>query len=146
MPNEDGSLEGDESWPEEVVVSRHDVDEARDHAARGKRQQKTWYVTKEVIDRANGAVYWALPHALARAQNRGDEVDHSQIPDSSSALVESALWAETLRLERLFNNGRPFPPAPGKLRTGPGQGGVSRLSEPRGPRSPGAEDAAEEGE
>lgn len=118
--------------PEEMYVARRDVEAARDGAARGKRMQKTWYLTREVIERANGAVYWALPSALAAASRGGDEeIDTSQIPDSASSLVESALWAEILRLERLFHGGQPFPRAPGRLRTGPGQGGVSRLSEPR---------------
>lgn len=141
VPNKDNANR--QAVPE--GASRGEVESARDSAAGGKRQQKTWYLTKEVIDRANGAVYWSLPLALAGAKNSGEDVDHSQIPDSASALVELALWAEILRLELLFNNGRPFPSAPGKLRTGPGQSGVSRLSEQRGPRSrgPGVPDEGE---
>lgn len=124
-----------ELWPEEVVVARHDVDHARSAAARGRRMQKTWYLTKEIIDRTNAAVYWCLPKALAHQEITDDEIDLSRVPDSASALVETALWSEVLRLETMFNAGRPFAPAPGRLRTGPGQQGVNRLSEPRGPRS-----------
>lgn len=102
--------------------------EAKESASAGKRRQKTWYVTDEVIQRVNGAAYWALPLALATAsKHKGEEVDQTNIPDSASDLVETALWAEVLRLEELHNQGMPFPPPPAKLRPGPGQNGASRL-------------------
>lgn len=121
-------------------MSRRDVDDARAAAARGRRAKKTWYLTKEVIDRANAAVYWCLPKALAYQETSGQEVDLSEVPSTSSALVESGLWSEVLRLERMYNSGRPFPPAPGRLGTGPGREGVARLSEPRRPRNPAGAD------
>ena len=121
-----------EPWPGEVAVPRGDVDDARDDAADGRRIQKSYYVTGEVADRANRAVFWARVHALAHADQTGDEIDLDALPDSASALVESALWAEVLRLERLYNNGRPFREVVGgRLKTGPGQRGVSRLRRPR---------------
>jgi hypothetical protein len=50
--------------------------------------------------------------------------------------VEAAMWAEVLRLERLYNNGQPFREvAGGKLKPGPGQRGVDRLKQPRKPRT-----------
>lgn len=130
------AMPGDGDWPEEVIVARDDVEDARDEAALGKRTQKTWYLTQEVVERANAAVYWCLPIALAHSQMKGTEVDTARIPDSASALVEMALWAEVLRLEAMYNEGKPFNPAPEKLRPGPGRSGVSRLSLPRGTRSP----------
>ena len=121
------------SWPGDVTVSRHDVNDARDGAADGRRIQKSYYVTEEVADRANRAVYWARVHALAHAQQTGEEeIDLDAIPDSASALVELAMWAEVLRLERLYNNGQPFRSVTGgKLKPGPGRRGVSRLRQRR---------------
>lgn len=102
--------------------------EAKESAAPGKRRQKTWYVTEEIIERVNGAAYWALPLALAESRkHKNHDIDQTDIPDSASDLVETALWAEVLRLEKLHNQGMPFPAPPGKLRPGPGQNGASRL-------------------
>ena len=109
------------SWPGDVTVPRQDVDDARDEAAGGRRLQKSYYVTEEVADRANRAVYWAKVHALMHAQQTGEEIDFDALPDSASALVESAMWHEVLRLERLYNDGQPFREvAGGKLKPGPG--------------------------
>lgn len=118
--------------PRSYVVNREQVEEARERATSGHRSQKTFYLTNEIIQRVNGAVYWSLPLALAKAGGDGAAVDTDQIPDSASALVEAALWAEVLRLEHVFNGGSPFAPAPGKLRTGPGQRGAARLSDGEG--------------
>jgi len=124
-------------WPGHVSVSRQDVDEARDEAAAGRRLQKSYYVTEEVADRANRAVYWAKVHALLHAQQTGEDIDFDALPDSASALVESAMWHEVLRLERLYNDGHPFREvAGGKLKPGPGPRGVSRLKQPRKTRPP----------
>jgi len=120
----------------EVAVPRSKVESVRSLAAEGARQQKSWYLTREVIARANSCVYWCLPKALAAADRTGVEPDLSQVPDSASALVENALWAEVLRLEALYNGGEPFPDAPSRLRTGPGQAGIERLSRPRPPAAP----------
>ena len=117
-------------WPKEVQVPRDEALEARDIASGGKRQQKTWYLTKEVCDRANNAVYWALAYAMKNAPDP-EHVDVDRLPDSASGLVEIALWAEILRLEQMLNDGQPFPNAPAKLRTGPGTDGTRRLSAPR---------------
>lgn len=114
-------------------MPRSKVEWARSSAAEGARQQKSWYLTREVIARANSCVYWCLPKALAAAERDGLEPDLTQVPDSASALVENALWAEVLRLEALYNGGEPFPDAPSRLRTGPGQQGIERLSRPRPP-------------
>lgn len=126
----------------EVVVPRSRVESARSAAAEGARQQKSWYLTREVIARANSCVYWCLPKALAAADRAGVEANLSQVPDSASALVESALWAEVLRLEMLYNGGQPFPDAPSRLRTGPGQAGIERLSRPRPTTAPPSEPEA----
>ena len=136
------SSETGTAWPGEVTVSRDDVDEARDDAARGRRIQKSYYVTEEVADRANRAVFWARVHALSHADKTGEEIDLDALPDSASALVESAMWAEVLRLERLYNEGKPFREvAGGKLKPGPGQRGVNRLKQPRKPRKADSEDS-----
>lgn len=130
------------SWPGEVTVSREDIDEARDDAAGGRRIQKSYYVTEEVAGRANRAVFWARVHALSHADKTGEEIDIDALPDSASALVESAMWAEVLRLERLYNDGKPFRAvAGGKLKPGPGQRGVDRLKQPRKPRRDTSEDS-----
>lgn len=133
----------EQQWPEEVRVEREDIMQARESAHAGKRKQKTWYLSEEVIERANAAVYWALPYALKEAGNR--EVDVSRLPDSASALVEAGLWSEVLRLERMLNNGEPFPKAPGALRTGPGRTGIQRLSQPRRAQSEPTEPESVEG-
>ncbi|MDN5803887.1 MAG: hypothetical protein L0H26_04750 [Microlunatus sp.] len=130
-----GSKGSGKAWPGEVTVSRQDVDEARDEAALGRRIQKSYYVTEEVADRANRAVFWARVRALAHADQAGEEIDLDAFPDSASGLVERAMWAEVLRLERLYNNGQPFREVVGgRLKPGPGQQGVSRLKQPRKPR------------
>lgn len=119
-----------------ATVSRADVDEARDAATDGPRIQKSYYVTRQIADRANRAVFWARVHALSRADQTGEELDLDALPDSASALVEAAMWAEVLRLERLYNDGRPFREVVGgRLKPGPGQRGVDRLKQPRKPRS-----------
>ena len=143
MPQKRARSDGSRAvWPGEVTVSREDIDDARDEAAAGRRIQKSYYVTEEVADRANRAVYWARVHALAHADTTGEEIDIDALPDSASALVESAMWAEVLRLERLYSNGKPFREvAGGKLKPGPGQRGVNRLKQPRKPRQDTAEDA-----
>src|SRR4051812_6584916 len=136
MPQKRARSNGSGASPGEVTVSRQDVDDARDEAADGRRIQKSYYVTEEVANRANRAVFWAPVHALAHADQTGDEIDLDALPDSASALVESAMWAEVLRLERLYNNGKPFREvAGGRLKPGPGQRGVSRLKQPRKPRA-----------
>lgn len=123
-------MDGDETAPrlQEVTVTRDEIVGAREGAT-GKRKQKTWYLSEEVIARANAAVYWSLPYALKVEDSAG--LDVSRIPDSASSLVESGLWSEVLRLEKMLNHGEPFPPAPANLRPGPGRAGVERLSQPR---------------
>lgn len=118
--------------PREYVVRRPHVEKAIEESKDSSRSQRTYYLTDEVISRAGGAVYWALPKALAQA---GEEADTDAlaeiIPGSVSALVEHALWAEILRLEALFNDGKPFPPQPGQRPTGPSAAGIARLRQPR---------------
>lgn len=125
MPEDDAAeAAAGQGW----VVSRDEAEQARQVASRGKRQQKTWYVTEDVAYRVNAAVFWAAPKAL----EQDPDLDPAAVPDSASALVETALWAEVLRLEKLYNNGEPFPPPKsGRLRSGPGRQGVERLREPR---------------
>lgn len=121
--------------PREYVVRRPEVEQAITEAASSTRSQRTYYLTDDVISRAGGAVYWALPMAISQAQTAGDEVDAEAlaeiIPTSVSALVEHALWAEILRLEALFNRGKPFAAQPGKLPSGPSAAGIARLRQPR---------------
>ena len=142
MPQKRARSEGSDAfWPGDVTVPRQDVDDARDEAASGRRLQKSYYVTEGVADRANRAVYWAKVHALMHAQQTDEEIDLDALPDSASALVESAMWHEVLRLERLYNDGQPFREvAGGKLKPGPGPRGVHRLKQPRKARPPDSRD------
>ncbi len=116
-------------------MRRPTVEQAIEESADSTRSQRTYYLTDDVISRAGGAVYWALPMAISQAQGAGEEVDAEVlgeiIPSSVSALVEHALWAEILRLEGLFNQGKPFPAQPGKLPSGPSAAGIARLRQPR---------------
>jgi hypothetical protein len=126
--------DGEDRWPgQEAIVTRREVDDTVNEASRGERTQRTFYISKEAVERLNAAVYWARGYAIARSQQEGIDVSE-YVPDSASALVETAIWAEILRIEKGINHGKPFPPAAGRLRTGPGTRGVQRLSEPRGPR------------
>lgn len=118
----------------EPTVSRKDIDDAMAEARGGERVQKTWYISSEVVDRVTASVQWAGKLAVAAALREGqqpDEVDLTGIPETAGELVEAALWAEVLRLERQVNDGKPFPSAPGKLKTGPSSRGLARLREAR---------------
>ncbi len=119
---------------ENVTVSRREIDEATDGAARSNRQQKSFYLSAELVERLTASCYWAQRFAEAQASDgKGDSV-HDYVPDSASSLAEQGLWAEVLRIEKALNNGKPFPPAQGRLKSGPGQRGIERLNQPRGAR------------
>lgn len=120
--------------PKEVPVTRAETIDAAESAT-GKRKQKSFYLTTDVLERLNGCVYWARAGFLSATQ-AGEDIDPSELPDSAASLVERALWTEVLRQEKLFNNGEPFPPAPGRLATGPGAAGAQRLRRPRAGREP----------
>lgn len=118
----------------EPTVSRKDIDDAMAEARGSERVQKTWYISREVVDRVTAAVQWAGHLAVAEAVREGrppDEVDMTGIPETAGELVEAALWAEVLRLERRLNHGNPFPAPVGKLKTGPSSRGLARLREGR---------------
>ena len=116
---------------QEVPVSRAETMAAVRAAADGKRKQKSFYFTEECIARVNAAVFWARAGYLS-AQEQGDNpIDPAELPDSASALMERAAFAEVIRLEKLFNGGKPFPEVPGKLSPGPGTAGAARLRRPR---------------
>ena len=93
----------------EPRVTREQVEQAITLAASDGRQQKTWYVPSSLVDRVAAAAYWAVPVTLAEARASGAEIDLTGIPDSASAIVESALWAEVLRLERRAESRAAFP-------------------------------------
>lgn len=119
-------------WPDDVVVSHEDAATAAEVAREGRRVQRTWYLSQEIVDRARATIYWAHGTAHSRAAQAGRQVDVdqlTQLPDSLTSLAETALWAEVMRLERLLNDGHPFPPAPGELRRG------GRLGRPMRPRN-----------
>lgn len=128
---DDATPDREEDGPDDgVTVPRGEVEEAAREAAKGERAQRTFYISKEVVERLNGVVYWAQGFAIARAEQTGEDLTE-YVPDSASSMVETAIWAEILRVEKAINKGRPFQPAGGKLRTGPGERGIRRLSEPR---------------
>jgi hypothetical protein len=114
----------------EIDVSRAETMAAVEAAASDKRRQKSFYLTESCLARINAAVYWARSGFLA-AQRQGEPIGVEELPDSASALIERAAMAEVIRLEKLFNKGRPFPSAPGRLSPGPGARGIERLRRPR---------------
>ncbi len=116
---------------EEVPVSREETMAQVEEASGGKRKQKSYYLTEDLLERINAAVYWSRAGYVA-AKQRGEELDVSELPDNASQLVERAATAEVLRLEKLFNGGERFEPAPGKLAVGPGESGAARLRQGRG--------------
>lgn len=108
-------------------MDRSDIDAARQEAEGGPRRQKTFYLTEEITARVNSVIFWGRAKAVARSEATGQVADLDLVPSSASALVESALWAEVLRLEAELNEGKPFLPAPGKLAPGPGESGKQRM-------------------
>lgn len=112
---------------ERPAVSREKAENYRAQVANGKRIRRSFYVTEAMGKRLNDAV-----HAVKGRNSPDGEF----VPDSASALVEMAVWAEIARLEDRFNDGESFPPAAGPLPSGPAASGVDRLSRPRGPYYP----------
>lgn len=106
----------------QVVVSRRAVADAVLSASRGMRALRDFYLPVELIDRMAGTVFWAQSAALSRFQESGDEAILDEVPDSLTALAETAIWAKVLLLEKALNKGEPFPAARGPLRRGPSQG------------------------
>lgn len=87
-------------------VSRREVMAARIVAARagaGVRAQ-TIYLPPAVIDRMKAVMRWSTSEIRAGNPAARDAVD--PLPDSVSDLVETAVWAEVLRLEKLHNGAR----------------------------------------
>jgi len=119
---------------ENVTVSRQEIEDATNGAAQGNRQQKSFYLSAELVERLTAACYWAQRFAEAQARDGKDDSVLDYVPDSASSLAEQGLWAEVLRIEKALNNGKPFPPAQGRLKSGPGQRGIERLNQPRGAR------------
>ena len=101
MPQKRARSNGSGASPGEVTVSRQDVDDARDEAADGRRIQKSYYVTEEVANRANRAVFWAPVHALAHADQTGDEIDLDALPTRPAPWWSRRCGPGIPRLERL---------------------------------------------
>ncbi len=119
---------------ENVHVSRQEIDDATNGAAHGNRQQKSFYLSAELVERLTAACYWAQGYAADQVGDGEDDSLLDYVPDSASSLAEQGLWAEVLRIEKALNDGKPFPPAQGRLKSGPGQRGIERLNQPRGAR------------
>lgn len=117
-----------------MTVTRQEIDDAADGAGRSNRQQKSFYLSAELVERLTAACYWAQGYAVARVRDGEDDSLLAFVPDSASSLAEQGIWAEVLRIEKALNNGQPFPPARGRLKSGPGQRGIERLNQPRGTR------------
>lgn len=115
----------------EVRVSRKQVIKNATGDRSTHRQSRSFYLTDEVVERARACTAWAGAGYLTKVQ-AGANLDTDEIPDSMSELVERGLWSEVLRVEKLLNDGDPFPPAPKRLGTGPGSAASERLRGPRG--------------
>ncbi|MGH3715014.1 MAG: ParB family protein [Micromonosporaceae bacterium] len=81
-----------------------------------ERTPRSFHLSRQLLERARAAAHWA-----------GQQLPHLDEPTNVSELVERALRAEVDRLERMYNDGSPFPAVQGKLRTGPGASGVERI-------------------
>ncbi|WP_152364400.1 hypothetical protein [Microlunatus speluncae] len=119
---------------ENVTVSRQEIEDATNGAAHSNRQQKSFYLSAELVERLTAACYWAQRFAEARTADGGSASALDYVPDNASSLAEQGLWAEVLRIEKALNDSKPFPPAEGRLKSGPGQRGIERLNQPRGAR------------
>lgn len=80
-----------------------------------ERTPRSFHLSRSLLERARAAAYWVA---------KTPEPDE---PTNVSELVERALRCEVERLERLYNNGTPFPAVLGRMRTGPGASGVERI-------------------
>ncbi len=87
--------------------------EGIDPEAKGPR---SFHVRKRTLERLRAAVYW-----LAQTD--------APVPSNVSELVDQVLLNAVDDLEKKYNDGKPFPAAPSKLRTGPGSEGVARISD-----------------
>lgn len=83
-----------------------------DPLSRPARRGRTLLLTENLIERARNAVAWtrAVPGEAA----------------SFAALAERAISAEVERLEKLYNDGAPFPH--GELRPGPAPGVMEEVA------------------
>jgi hypothetical protein len=81
----------------------------------GERTPRSFHLSRSLLERARAAAYW-----VAKLPGQAE-------PTNVSELVERALRSEVERLERLYNDGTPFPAVLGRMRTGPGASGVERI-------------------
>jgi hypothetical protein len=121
-----GSESSDSAGQAEEVVSMSEVMAAVEEAAQGKRVQQSFYISEAAKERLRALAYWGRASVLAEIQ-RGEEVDPNYVLPSVAGGVERGMWWVILEGERVLNGGKPFPPAPAKLPTGPSAEGVERL-------------------
>lgn len=90
----------------ETHVSRRNVMDERIAAAESAEgvKSRSYALPPALVARVNAAVQFARARIDAGDPAADDEFD--PLPDTTSELAESALWAEVLRLEKLHNGAR----------------------------------------
>jgi hypothetical protein len=94
------------------VRDPHDVEQRRRSRTSPDRVQRSFYLSRELVDRTRAAV-----HATAGEPGESHNL---------SELAGRLLLAEVRRLEERYNAGRPFPPVD-SVPPGPGPAGVERI-------------------
>jgi hypothetical protein len=90
----------------------HEVESRRRNRTSPDRVQRSFYLSRELVDRARAAV-----HATSRQPGEAYNL---------SEMAGRVLLAEVRRLEERYNAGRPFPPVD-SVPPGPGPAGVERI-------------------
>jgi hypothetical protein len=95
-----------------IEMDPHEVGRRRRNRTSPDRVQRSFYLSREVVDRARAAVH-------ATASEPGEAHNMSE-------LAGRMLLAEVRRLEERYNAGQPFPPVD-SVRPGPGPAGIERI-------------------
>ncbi len=90
----------------------HEAGPRRRNRTSPDRVQRSFYLSRELVDRARAAV-----HATASEQGEAHNL---------SELAGRVLQAEVHRLEERYNAGQPFPPVD-SVPPGPGPAGIERI-------------------
>jgi hypothetical protein len=90
----------------------HEAESRRRNRTSPDRVQRSFYLSRELVDRARAAVQ-------ATSRQPGEAYNLSE-------LAGRVLLAEVCRLEERYNAGRPFPPVD-SVPPGPGPAGVERI-------------------
>ena len=90
----------------------HEVEPRRRNRTSPDRVQRSFYLSRELVDRARAAVH-------ATSSQPGEAHNMSE-------LAGRTLLTEVLRLEERYNAGQPFPPV-ASVPPGPGPAGIERI-------------------